>query len=60
MSEVKKDVEVKSEEGDTPVETSDRETGQPDDSGAKSTATPESGSNPDVVIGSPNQGTEKR
>lgn len=50
--EVKKD--------DTPVEESQRETGQPEDNDAKSTATPESGSNADVVVGSPNQGTEKR
>jgi hypothetical protein len=60
MLEDEKNTEVKSEEGDTPVETSKRETGQPEDSDAKSSATPESGSNADVVVGSPNQGTEKR
>jgi hypothetical protein len=60
MLEDEKNTEVKSEEGDTPVETSERETGHSEDSDAKSSATPESGSNADVVVGSPNQGTEKR
>jgi photosystem I subunit 4 len=60
MSEVQKDPKINSTEDDTPIEASERETGHPIDSNAKSSATPESGSNADVVVGSPNQGTEKR
>jgi hypothetical protein len=59
MSELHTETQVPDEEN-TPVEESQRETGQTSTNDTKSSAKPESGSNSDVVAGSPNQGTEKR
>lgn len=51
---------VSFDEGDTPIEESQRETGSDIETDAKPSAKAESGEGSAVVAGSPNQGTESR